>query len=590
MKISEYIVGFIKELGVKYVFGLQGSGTAVQMIDALGETEGIDYVCTLHEQAAGMAADAYAQVTGNIGVCVTTCGPGATNLMTCIAGSFYNSNPVVYIIGQPSIRLLLKVEGLRHYAYHENDLNIFKPITKYVVQISDPENVRYEVEKAFYIAKEGRPGPVVIAIPDDITWLQIEPNEQKSFNVEKKENFVKEDEIEEVFSLIGQAKRPVLLLGKGVKCAKAQELAFRLIEKLKWPVLLTWGAKDLLAYDNKQNVGSFGIQGTRAGNFTVQNADFILSIGSRLDPSETGLPQKNFARGAKIVSIDIDNSEVKKYNRYGLNVYKAIYCDAKAFMSLFIEKFDDRLISKQSIFEWNNKVNYWKSKYPVFNSSYREEQNVNPYVFFEELAKASGVNSVIVTDSSTSRNYCFQSFKNKEGQKLLTWWNFACLGYCLPAAIGACFSTNDTVIAIMGDGALQFNIQELATIVYNKLNLKIFVFDNGGYANIQHTQNRFIGRNHGTDRATGLPLPDSEKIAEAYGIPVFKIDSNAGMYDKLLQVINKEGPVYCSVVLPINHWTVPCRVGNDPIEDMTPKLDRKEFYEQMIVKPLDKED
>ena len=587
MRISDYIVSYLRDLGVQHVFGLQGSGTAIQMFDSLGEAEGIDYVCTLHEQAAGMAADSYACITGNLGVCVTTCGPGATNLYTCVSGSFFNSNPVVYIIGQPQVPLMKKDEKLRFFGYHENDvISIFKPITKYVVQITNPKDARYEVEKAIYLALEGRPGPVVIALPDDITWLQIEPSELVGFEPPQYNSQVLDIELDQCISLMQKAVRPILILGKGVRCSNAISEVKELIDYLDWPVALTWGIRDLLPYEDKRNVGSFGIQGSRSGNFSVQNADFILAIGTRFDPSETGQPAKNFAREATIVTVDVDKQELKKYDEYGIPHSLQICSDAKCFIIELKKKLKNMPLNK-SYSDWLNKVFYWKEKYPVFQMDYLKEDEVNPYVLIEALSNVLSNGDVVVTDTSTPRNYLFQAFKAKANQRLSTWWNFACLGYGLPAGIGACYAHTGNVVTLMGDGGLQFNIQELATVVFNSLNLKIIVLDNGGYANIYHVQNNFMkGRHYGIDKAHGLPLPDSAKIAKAYGLPVVTIMSNEEIEEKLSEVMSMEGPVFCIVYLPMKHWTVPRKVGKDPIEDMTPKLSREEFNEQMLVASL----
>ena len=586
MKISEFIVEVLKQHGVKYVFGLQGSGTAIQMFDALGQADGIDYVCTLHEQAAGMAADAYSALSEGLGACVTTCGPGASNLYTAIAGSYYNSNPVVYIIGQPPTGVLSKVEGLRHFGYHENNLKIFEPVTKYVTQILDPANARYEIEKAISIALSGRPGPVVIALPDDITWLQIEPKNQKGFTDEINKTLLSKEELSSIVKMISKAERPVIIAGKGIRAAHAAGALVMLARELDCPVAPTWGGKDLLPYSYRLNAGSFGVQGTRSGNFTVQNADFVLAIGTRLDPSETGTPQGTFARGARIVSVDIDPLELKKYPKYGINVEKTICADAKLFISELLKLLSFRTESHK---KWIDRIGIWKTKYPVFQESYYDEVDVNPYVFIKELSSVTDTDTVIVTDTSTPRNYLFQAYENKAEQRTYTWWNYACLGYGLPAGIGACYANDSrTVAALMGDGGVQFNIQELATIVFNNLNLKIFVFDNGGFANIYHVQNNYMdGRHYGIDREHGLPLPDLLKIAKAYGLPTVTINDNKMIHDTLKSVWEMKGPVFCLIKLPMSHWTVPRKAGKDPIEDMTPKLDRAEFYSEMIVKPLD---
>ena len=584
MNIAEFFVSKLKEERVRYVFGLNGSGTAVQMMDALGRADGIDYVCTLHEQSAGMAADSYAAISGGIGACVATCGPGATNIYTAVAGSYYNSTPVVYIVGQPQLAQYKCSENLRHFGYHELDVTkAFKPITKYAVEIKNAEHARYEIEKSLFIAKQGRPGPVLIAIPDDVTWLEINPDTQRSFSCIDDGYPVDDSEFVKLIARFSCAERPLLMLGKGVKCANAVNEARLLADEMDCPVALTWAAKDIFGGYDQRNTGSFGVQGTRSGNFAVQNADFVLAIGVRFDASETGFPPERFASRAYLISVDIDEAELKKYHEYGIHVDQKIKSDARDFIKgllLKIRGSDYGLLSKEKEkrSRWINRINEWKDRYPLVMPGYYHESTVNPYVVVDCISRNSGKAGVIITDTSTSRNFIFQSFNVNKNQRVHTWTNFACLGYGLPAAIGASYAGKGMVIAVMGDGALQFNIQELATVVFNRLNIKIMVFDNDGYANILRLQNKNLeGRHFGSDRENGLPLPDSAKIAKAYGLPVYEIKKNSEVEPVIKEVFNVPGPVFCSIHLDINHWTVPFRNGRDPLEDMTPKLPREEL-------------
>ena len=587
MRISDYYVEFFKNLGVRYVFGLNGSGTILQFFDSLAQAEGIDYVCTLHEQSAGMAADAYSSMNETLGVCLATAGPGATNLSTCIAGSFYNSNPVVYIIGQAQIPLLRKNKELRHFGFHENDIEIFRPIVKYIAEVNKPEDARYELEKAVYYCLEGRPGPVVIALPDDITWLQIEPQKLRGFTPPEKTKSIKNEDIEKCAELLRNAKRPVAILGKGVKCAHCEKETIELLETISCPIALTYAMRDAIADDHWLNVGSFGIQGSRGGNFAVQNSDCILSIGTRLDPSETGQPASNFARGAKIISVDVDGAELRKYSDYNIPCALPIEMDAKDFIKKLETVLQNNEENSNKWNDWIEKIYIWKEKYPLCLKEYYSEDTLNPYVFVKELSDALTESDSVVTDASTSKNYVYQSFQFKKGQKITTWLNYACLGYSLPGAIGAAYATNERIISIMGDGALQFNIQELATVVFNHLNIKIFVFENGGFGGICHSQDNFLGgRYYGSDREHGLPMPDSSHIARAYGLPVFEIKDNTDVKKVIQKVLNTDGPAYCSVKISIDRWSSPVKFGKCPIEDLAPLLPREEFYEQMIVKPI----
>lgn len=584
MRVSDYYAQYLKNSGVDYVFGLQGSGTTVQMFDSIAQCDGIDYVCTLHEEAAGMAACAYAQVTNGLGACIATSGPGATNLYTSIAGAFYNSIPVIFIVGQAQSKWLRYSDELRHFGYHENNIDIFKPITKYVVELTTPEMTCYEIEKAVYYAMEGRPGPVVISLVDDVTWLQIEPEKMCHFKRPLSDNKTVNN-IGEILEQIKQAERPILMLGNGIRCAGAEKEAKELIELLKWPVALTYAMRDFLPDDRTENIGSFGNQGSRGGNFAVQNADFILAIGVRFDPYETGTPASNFARGAKIVSVDIDQAELEKYDKYDIRCDGAIRCDAKEFLKEFNPIVSEMQLASPD--NWRNRIAEWKKKYPLCLPEYYHESTLNPYVFVEILSEELQAGDTIVTDTSTPRNFMYQAFKFKEKQRMVTWLNFACLGYGLPGAIGASYSGRGRVFGIMGDGGLQFNIQELATVMFNKLNIKIIVFDNGGFSTIYRSQEQFLeGRYYGSDREHGLPIPDCETIAKAYGLPIIRITSNDDIRKGIQEMLKIEGPVFCIVTLSIKHGPKPVRKGKDPIEDATPKLDYEELEKEMIIPPL----
>lgn len=592
MKISDYFTQVLKANGVRYVFGLQGSGTAVQMFDSIARCEGIDYVCTLHEQTAGMAADGYAAVTGGLGACVVDSGPAATNLYTSIAGSYYESRPVIYIIAQPQTSLLRKDLRLRHYGFHEAEIiQGFSPITKYTVQVTDPSRVRYEIEKAIYIAQSGRPGPVVLAMPDDITWLQTDPETLEGFTPEFDASEPNLDisfdtKLSQCIDMLKNSERPTFILGNGVRLSKAVSQTKELAEKLGIPIAPTFALRDAMPDNHPLFAGSFGVQGSRSGNFTVQNSDLIIVLGSRLDPSETGLPTSNFARNAKVVVVDIDTYELEKMGQYGIK------CDLpiKSDIRIFVEKLSEKINSanlKPKHSAWCEKVGYWKRKYPLFKPEYYKEETVNPYSIVEQLSLLAGSNDVLLIDIGLCHNFILQAFKCKEGQRLIAWTNFACLGYGLPAAIGACYAHDGQVIAVMGDGGLQFNIQELATVIFNNLNMKIIVFDNDGFGLIQYSQNNFLDRRHeATDREHGLPLPNSAKIAQAYGFPVIEIFKNEELASKMEEALSMNGPVFCCIHLSIKHWTNPCRKGKDPIEDMTPKLPRDEFYNEMIVPPI----
>lgn len=575
MKISDYIVSRLVSQKVEYVFGVQGSGTCVQLFDALHRAAGIEGVSCLHEQAAGMAADACAQLTGTVGVCIATAGPGASNLTTCVAGSFYNSVPLLCIIGQPSVSQQGRRIGLRHYGFHENDVRgMFGSIAKYVVEIDDPADAAYEVDKALYIAQEGRPGPAVVSIPDDITWLQYDPSTQREFVPPAASSM--QLPIEPLLESMQAAKRPILMFGSGVRRAGAVEEARELAGCLGWPVALTWSMRDTLPDDDPLNIGSFGSQGGRAGNFAVQCADFVLAVGARLDPFETGVPSR-FAPHASVVSVDVDRCELEKYSALGIHCDHVINVEAGVFIASLLSALKN-CPKVRDYSAWKARIAMWRARYPTVGIDELKSGPVNPYALVGALSDLLQEGDTIVADSGSNKNYLFQAFRFKSRQRLFTWTNYACLGYALPAGIGACLASHRRVVAVMGDGALQFNIQELATAVFHELDLKLIILDNGGYSTIMHSQDGYLeGRHVASCRSGGLPIPELEPILRAYGWPVVTVTRNDDIRDTLPALLDAAGPAACIVKLSWEHKTVPARKGADPLEDMTPRLPREEL-------------
>ena len=314
MKLSDYVASFLAAQGIRCVFVITG-GAVAHLIDSVAKNPNIDYICTQHEQAAAMAADACSRITGNIGAAIATSGPGATNLITGVCCAYYDSIPVIYITGQVATFRSSKGMGVRQLGFQEADIvNIFRPLTKYAVWIDDPRRIRYELEKATHIAKSGRPGPVLVDLPDDLQRVDIDPDELESFvpEPENKDLHRLEEQVESCIQLLENAKRPVVILGWGIRLGKAEKEAIEFVNKLGFPILPTWATMDMLPSNHPLVVGSFGFHGTRYGNFTVQNADLVLSIGSRLDTHLTGSPITTFAREAKKIVVDVDINELNK--------------------------------------------------------------------------------------------------------------------------------------------------------------------------------------------------------------------------------------------------------------------------------------
>jgi len=588
MKLSDYVAKFLRDQGIRHVFAVSG-GASIHLIHSLADTPGISYVCPVNEQAGAMAADAYSRVTGTLGAAIATSGPGATNMITGVCCAYYDSIPVIYITGQVATFRNKKNSGIRQLGFQETDtVEIYKPITKYAVRIDDKEKIRLELEKAAYLAKTGRPGPVLIDIPDDIQRAEVDPEKLEPFIPDKKKtnpNGLK-DEISRIIKLINKAKRPVIILGWGVRLAKAEDEAKALINKLGFPVALTWAAMDMIPSNHPILVGPFGTHGTRYGNFAVQNADFILSVGARLDTREAGTPIKTFAREAKKVIVDIDLNELNKFKMLGMDAEILIHSDAKKFLQAINQRIDE--ISLQNISNWKERIEEWKSKYPICLSEYYKEKETNPLVFVKALSEHLRKGEIIIVDTGCTLAWMMQAFEFKLNQRLFHDFNNTSMGYAIPASIGACFALDKKpVICVTGDGSLQMNIQELATIARHQLPIKIFLINNHGYSMIQQTQDQWLeSRYFASSAEGGLAFPDFKKVAEAYGYKTITISSNGELDNKICEALENHEPVFCNVEIPTRHRVVSQVKFGRPIEDSEPLLERKEFLKNMIVKPV----
>jgi acetolactate synthase I/II/III large subunit len=594
IKVSDFIADFLAKQGIKHSFVLTG-GAAAHLIDSVAQHPDIDFICPQHEQAGAMAADAYARVTGNLGVAMATSGPGFTNLITGICCSYYDSVPCLFITGQVASFRLKGDTGVRQMGFQETEtVEMCNPITKYAVLVTDPKKIKYELEKACYLAKTGRPGPVVVDFPDDLQRVIVETDELESFSPEElniPERSQKTASVEQVdicLKELGQAKRPVMIVGWGVRLSGAAQELLDFAEKVNIPIVPTWGVMDMFPADHKNLVGSFGLHGTRFANFTVQNSDLVLAIGTRLDTHETGSPMSSFAREAKKIIVDIDGSELNKYNTFGMVGEKLmIESDAKCFLKTALERIDN--YKQANISEWEERIALWKNKYPACIKEYYQEKDVNPYVFVKELSKHLPENSHVFVDTGCSIAWLMQGFEFKKDQRLYHAFNNTPMGYALPASIGGYFADQSkTNICVSGDGGFQMNIQEMATVVRHKIPVKIFLINNHGYSMIQQTQDQwFDSRYVASDEEGGLAFPDFIKVAAAYGFETINIDKNADVPSKLEQAFATNAPLFCNVEIRADHRVIPqCKFGR-PIEDSEPLLERQEFFDNMIIKPVE---
>ncbi len=597
MKLTDYMASYIADLGVKHVFAVCGGG-AMHLIDSFGGSKKIKYVATHHEQAAAMAAEGYARISGGLGAALVTSGPGGTNTITGVCGAWVDSIPTIFISGQVTDDTLIKDTGLRQFGIQEgNIVDIVKPITKYAVTVTEPNTIRYHLEKACYLAMSGRMGPVWLDIPLDVQSKLINPEEQPRFTPDKAATsgteYTLRGLIAECVELLRRAKRPVLISGYGVRLAKAGELLLKLVERLRIPTVSSWTSSDIISTENENYIGRSGIMGDRAGNFTVQNSDLALIVGSRMSIPQVGYNYRLFARAAKKIMVDIDEAELKKPS---LKLDLPIQADAKAFLDELQRQLDEKNVFLD-IDDWRRRCTNWKKKYPVALPEYKDNKyKVNSFYFVDLLSQKLDSDAVIVTDMGTSFTCTMQTFKTKSGQRLFTSSGFASMGFGLPGAIGACNAVGRKTILITGDGGLQMNIQELQTVVHYKLPLIIFVLNNEGYLTMKLMQQNHFGRYIGSNPSSGLSCPDIVKLAEAYGIKSERIASQKELNDRLDAVLAEPGPYVCEIMMPEEQPLIP-RVSSlklpdgsiisKPMEDLYPFLDREEFQENMIIEPIE---
>lgn len=593
IKISDFIASFISTLGVREIFLVSGGGN-LHIIDSIVRNKKLRYVCTHHEQAAAMAAECYSRVSENIGVCVVTFGPAATNTLTGVAGAWLDSIPVLYISGQVPRHFMRDREDLRQLGVQEVDIvELARPITKYCAVIENAEDVKYHLKKAVYLAKAGRPGPVFLDIPSDIQSILIDESKLRDFDPEAEKLFPPKtpdlkDKVKKAVNLLKNSKKPIIFAGHGIRLAKARKEFGLLIRQLKIPVLTTMSAPDLMVTDDPLFIGRPGVFGDRSGNFAIQNADLVICIGSRNHLWNIGYDTASFAKNAKKVIVDIDQAELEKKT---VVADLPILADAKEFILELKKQTNKHTFPDISL--WIARCQEWKKKYPVVTSQYRNEKKfVNSYYFTKVLSSILKGGETIVTGVGTSFTGTLQSINIKKGQRYHCNVGCASMGYDLPAAIGACFANKKKpVILITGEGSIMFNLQELQTISHYRLPVKIFLLNNRGYLAIKNSQNSFfLGNLAAVDEKTGISFPDFKQVAKVFKIGFEKIKTHAKMKQKIRKVLKSGEPMLCEINMDPDQPLIPKvyteknpdgKLVSKPLEDMYPFLEREEFLSNM---------
>jgi acetolactate synthase-1/2/3 large subunit len=588
MNVADYILNFLVKKKVKHVFLITG-GAISFVIDAFSRNKKISYTCVAHEQAAAMMADSYSRLGPNFSATMVTSGPGATNLLTGIACSWFDSIPSIHICGQVNSYDLSSAhkstKQVRQIGFQETDIvSMAKPITKFSYQLKNAEEIKFILEKSYHIAQSGRPGPVLIDIPMNFQRKTIYPNKLKSFKPLKKKKSQKiiSDQIKKIKIFMKKSKRPTIIVGGGVRYSKTTQDLLVSIKNLEIPLVSTWSGVDSISHDHKNYIGCIGVYGSRAANFAIQNSDFILCLGSRLDTRITGGVPKNFARNAIIASVDIDKNELNK--KRGLKIDIKVNEDLGVFFKLYNSFSKNFKVNKP---DWLKQTLDWKKKYPMVLQSYRRQKKyVNPYVFMEKLSKLLKEDDVVIADDGAHLTWAIQGMKIVKKQRLFSAFGNSPMGYAFPAALGASLALNKKrIICIDGDGSIQINIQELHTMVSNKLPIKIFIMNNNGYGIIKQFQQLYLGKRYEAS-GKGVSNPDFKKICNGFDVNYLEIKKNIDIERVVKKTLNSNKSEFVNVFINPNQKIIPKLSFGDPIEDLSPKIKRKDFYKNMIVKPI----
>lgn len=599
-KLSDYVIRFVADQGVKHVFLVTGGG-AMHLDESLARCPRIQPVCNSHEQASAIAAENYAKATNHLGVALVTTGPGGTNAITGLAGAWLDSTPVLFLSGQvkrPDRMFAADGTplGVRQLGVQEIDIvSVVKPLTKYAVTVLDPASIRYHLEKAVYLATTGRPGPVWIDIPLDVQAAPIEPESLPGFEPDASApDAALSVRAATVIDALNRATRPLLFAGNGIRLAHAEREFAELVRVLGIPVAVTWCAADLISHDDPLFAGKPGSVAARGANFALQNCDFLLAIGARLDFSITGYAPDKLARTAHKTVVDIDAAELRKLQPY---IQEALCCDARALIQ--------ELLRQRSTVEsnprrcWHARIADWKTRYPVITHEHRKpEGHVSIYHLAEVIAAETQADDRLVSGSSGSGIEIFLlAFPVRSGQRIYHTAGLGSMGFGLPASIGVCLAGGiHRTICVDGDGGFQFNIQELETVARLDLPIKFFVLNNNGYASIRASQTSYFGQaSIGCDPETGLSVPCISKVAGAYGIKAVVIEDQCRLREEVRQVLETPGPVVCDVRVIPDEVRAPRLASfqkpdgsfvSRPLEDLWPFLPRDEFLANMIVEPL----
>ncbi len=601
IKLSDWVANKVHEMGIEHAFMITGGGS-MHLNHSISTHPKIETLYNHHEQACSIAAEAYYRVNNKLALLNVTSGPGGTNTITGVYGAFVDSIGMLIISGQVKYETTVRSTGLplRQFGDQELDIQeVIRPVTKYSHMITDPDSVRYHLEKAFYLATSGRPGPCWLDIPLDIQATEIETENLKGFNpdeIKKNSEILNLNEISKsLLDKISKAKRPVILAGSGIRLSGQHKKFIEIVDKLEIPVVTAWNAHDVIWNDHPLYMGRPGTVGDRPGNFVVQNSDLLLVLGSRLNIRQVSYNSKSFAREAFKVWVEIDNTELQKET---VKPDLRINADLKDFLPVFYKEISSYKGDNNSHREWLKWCEIRKKKYPIVLEEYWNNSKVNPYCFMEKLFEQLKEDQIVVSANGTACVTSFQAAFLRKGQRLWTNSGCATMGYDLPGAIGACkASGNKDVICLAGDGSIMMNLQELQTIIGNNLPIKIFILNNSGYVSMFQTQKNFFnGTEFGAGPKSGVNFPNFEKLSAGFGIEFEKCSNHDELTSKISKVLKINGPVICEIMIDEKQVFAPKlgakihadgSITSPPLEDLSPFLPKEELEENMIIKPFD---
>ncbi|MBI5873409.1 MAG: thiamine pyrophosphate-binding protein [Candidatus Omnitrophica bacterium] len=569
MKVSDFVIDFLVKEKVTHIFEVCG-GALAHLLDSLYGRKDILTISVHHEQAAAIAAEGYARIKGDVGVAMATSGPGATNMITGIASCYFDSVPAVFITGQVNTYEFKFNKPVRQIGFQETDIvGIVKPIVKEAILVKDPSKIKYYLEKAFFLARSGRPGPVLLDIPLDVQRAEINPRSSVSFKPEQKSARMEARLVKDIARSIISSKRPVILVGGGVVLSKADKELARLVSLTGIPVVSSLLGLDAAMAHKSTFVGMIGTYGNRYANLATANSDLLLCLGTRLDTRQTGTKPETFARKAIKIHVDIDKYELNNK----LKVDFPVRADIKAFLQTlngYLKQYDPNKTRA-----WREKIKYYKERFP--SHALPSGETIHPNFFVHQLSVHLPKDTAVCTDIGQNQIWSAQSMELKKGCRFLTQGGMGTMGSALPLAIGASFAKAlKPVVAITGDGGFQLNIQELQTIIHHRLPVKIILLNNSCYGMVRQFQEQYFNSRF-QSTAIGYSYPDFQKVVSAYKIPVKKISKNSQVPGAIKHLFATKGPSFLEVIIPRKTQVLPKLSVNKPIEDQDPALSRPEL-------------